>query len=99
MKWHMKNLLLAVLAISVVMIAVAPQAKEDPPAPAEMKKLSFPDFKEFSLDNGMEFLVVEHHEQPVVTMYFVVKTGDAVDPKGIGTVADNVSEHGRRLLA
>ena len=33
MKWHIRSLLLVVLAVSVVMLAVAPQAKEDPPAP------------------------------------------------------------------
>ncbi len=87
MKWHMRSLLLVVLAVSVVMLAVAPQAKEDPPAPTKMKKLSFPDFKEFSLDNGMDFLVVEHREQPVITMYFVVKTGDALDPDGKESLA------------
>ncbi len=52
-----------------------------------MKKLGFPDFKEFTLENGMEFLVVEHREQPVVTIYFVVKTGDCLDPKGKESLA------------
>jgi predicted Zn-dependent peptidase len=90
MKWQIKSVFLAVLAVAFVMVVAAPQAKEDPPAPAKMKKLSFPEFKEFTLDNGMDFLVVEHHEQPVITMYFVIKTGDVADPEGKESLASVV---------
>ena len=47
-----------------------------------MKKLKFPDFKEFTTENGIEAVVVEHKEQPVVTIYCVIKTGTANDPDG-----------------
>ncbi len=82
MKRQIKNLLVVIAALSMMLLAVTPQAKEDPPPPGKMKKLSFPGFKEFTLENGMEFLVVEHREQPVVTMYFVFEAGDALDPVG-----------------
>ncbi|MCK4775969.1 MAG: insulinase family protein, partial [Candidatus Krumholzibacteria bacterium] len=53
-----------------------------------VKKLSFPKFKEFELKSGMEGLVVEHHEQPVVSIYMIFRSGDAVDPAGKEALAN-----------
>ena len=58
-----------------------------PARPDKIKKLTFPGYKEFALKNGMEVLVVEHHEQPMVSLYFVFKTGSALDPKGKESLA------------
>ncbi|UCG51627.1 MAG: insulinase family protein [Candidatus Latescibacterota bacterium] len=87
MKWKIASILAFLAVISMATFAVPALAKEDPPPPEKMKKLSFPSFKEFTLENGMEFLVVEHHEQPVVTVYFVFKAGDALDPEGKESLA------------
>ena len=32
----------------------------------ENLKLDFPSFEEFTLDNGVNVLIAEHHEQPAV---------------------------------
>ncbi|MEJ2722604.1 MAG: insulinase family protein [bacterium] len=87
MKWKITSILVAVAVITMAAAAVAAPVKQDPPPPEKMKKLSFPEFKEFTLDNGMEFLVVEHHEQPVATIYFIFKAGDALDPDGKESLA------------
>jgi predicted Zn-dependent peptidase len=81
MKRPFKIMLTAALVIAVFSLAAASYAKETPPPPEKMQKLSFPGYKEFTLKNGIELLVVEHHEQPMVSIYFVVKTGAAVDPE------------------
>jgi zinc protease len=46
------------------------------PAP----KLTLPSIQRRKLSNGLEVLVVEHHELPIVTMNLAVKTGSAADP-------------------
>ncbi|UCH82834.1 MAG: insulinase family protein [Candidatus Latescibacterota bacterium] len=86
MKRKFTSVLVAVAVIVMAVVAVA-LAKQDPPPPDKMKKLEFPEFKEFTLENGMEFLVVEHHEQPVVTIYFIFRAGDALDPPGKESLA------------
>jgi zinc protease len=70
------------LVVVGALFATATQAAEPRPEPEKMKKLTFPDFKEFETDNGMEGLVVEHREQPIVSIYVVFKAGDAADPDG-----------------
>lgn len=46
------------------------------PAP----KLTLPRLQRRTLSNGLEVLLVEHHELPIVTMNMVVKSGAASDP-------------------
>jgi len=88
-----KAVLATVLVIVVaVVVVVGVSAKEQPPPPEKMKKLEFPDFKEFTTDNGIETIVVEHKEQPVVTVYCVIKSGDSSDPKGKESLASFVAD-------
>jgi zinc protease len=63
------------------------QAVEPRPAPEKIQKLSFPKFQEFKSENGMDVLVVEHHEQPVVSIHMIFRAGDALDPKGRESLA------------
>lgn len=87
----MKSIVRAVIAVLVVTAFVgvtAPvSAKEQPPAPMKMKELKFPDFKEFNTKNGIDVLVVEHKEQPVISIYLAFKTGDSADPQGKESLA------------
>ncbi len=87
MKRKFKFVLAVVSALAVLSLAAAPYAKDAPPPPEKMKKLAFPGYKEGVLKNGMQILVVEHHEQPIVTIYLVFKAGDALDPKGKESLA------------
>ena len=86
----MKSRLMLVLTALVVVAFTAPLvvgAGELPPPPGKMKKLSFPDFKEFTTENGMDVIVVEHKEQPIVSFYVVIKSGNAFDPPGKESLA------------
>lgn len=91
----MKLFRTAILGLLVVAILVSfagiPQAKEDPPPPEKMKKLSFPKFKEFSLKNDLEVVVVEHHEQPIVTINLIIKAGATLDGKDKSSLASFAS--------
>ncbi len=82
MSWKTKTIFGAMAVTALLSFAVMVQAVEPRPEPEKIKKLSFPEFKEFNLKNGMEALVVEHHAQPVVSIYMIFKSGDAVDPAG-----------------
>jgi predicted Zn-dependent peptidase len=83
-----KALFAGVLAVALLTMFVGvPFAKEEPPPPDKMKKLSFPKWKEFKTKNKIEVVVVEHHEQPVATVYFVIKGGSTLDPDGKSSLA------------
>jgi predicted Zn-dependent peptidase len=53
-----------------------------PPALGALGSLTIPPVVRRQLENGLEVLVVEHHELPVVDMVLVVKTGGEGDPAG-----------------
>ena len=75
------KIVLVVLALTALLFAMPLQAKEEqPPKPDKMKKLSFPSFKEFTTENNIEAVVVEQHEQPLVSISLVIKSGAALDP-------------------
>jgi len=87
-----KTVFVSVLTVALLASFVGvPLAKEQPPPPEKMKKLSFPKWKEFKTKNGIEVVVVEHHEQPVATMYFAIRAGSTLDPEGKSSLADYVS--------
>jgi predicted Zn-dependent peptidase len=62
-------------------------AKESPPPAEPLKKLSFPAYSEIKMKNGLEVVVVEHHEQPVATVWLAVKAGSVLDPEGKESLA------------
>ena len=56
--------------------------RSKPPALGGLGALTIPPVVRRQLENGLELLVVEHHELPVVDMVLVVKTGGEGDPAG-----------------
>ena len=82
----MKITLVLSMAILLALGAVA-WAKESPPDPGPMKKLSFPKYKEFTLKNGLEVVVVEHSEQPVASIWLAIRAGSTLDPNGQSSLA------------
>ena len=50
-------------------------------------KLTLPAAQRRRLSNGLDVLIVEHHELPIVNLNLVVKTGGASDPDGKGGLA------------
>ena len=55
---------------------------ESPPRPLPSRPVSFPPYELRTLPNGMQVIVVMHHEQPEVTMRLLVRAGAAYDPPG-----------------
>ena len=57
------------------------------PKEKAVPKLTIPTVQRRKLSNGLDVLVVEHHELPVVSMNLVMKMGAAGDPAGKGGLA------------
>ena len=57
------------------------------PKPQADPTLRLPTLQRRKLSNGLEVLIVEHHELPVVNMNLVVKSGAATDPAGSAGLA------------
>ena len=53
-----------------------------PPKPARLAPAHFPPFKEATLPNGVQLVVVEHHEQPVVSVSLAFRAGGIYDAAG-----------------
>src|SRR5260221_7031956 len=55
---------------------------ESAPGPLAARDIKFPPYEIQTLPNGLQIVAILHHEQPVVTMRLLVRTGTASDPKG-----------------
>lgn len=69
-----------------------PIAKADP-------KLTLPGIQRRQLSNGLEVVIVEHHEVPVVTMNLVIKAGSAADPQnraGLASLTADLLDEGTK---
>ncbi|MCA1641306.1 MAG: insulinase family protein, partial [Acidobacteria bacterium] len=72
-------------------------AKFNLPKPKPDPKLVLPKVQRRELSNGLEVLIVEHHELPVVNMNLVIKSGAAADPverAGVATLAADMLDEG-----
>ncbi len=63
-----------------------------PPRPARLAPVRFPPFTETRLANGLDVIVIEHHEQPVLSVSLSFRAGDAYDPAGKNGLAELVAE-------
>src|SRR5438445_561801 len=66
-----------------------------PPKPTRLAPVRFPPFKETTLPNGLALVVIEHHEQPVVSVSLAFRAGGIVDPGG----KEGLSELAAELLS
>jgi zinc protease len=64
---------------------------ESPPRPLAAHDVQFPPYEIRTLENGMQVVVVLHHEQPAVSIRLLVRAGSAQDPMGKGGVANLTS--------
>jgi zinc protease len=55
---------------------------ERPPRPLEARAVKFPPYELRKLPNGLQVVIVSHHEQPAVSVRMIVGAGAAQDPKG-----------------
>lgn len=88
------------LAVAAALLAVAPSfrlAAQDsvparPPRPTPLTPVRFPPFQEAALPNGLALVVVEHHEQPVVSVSLSFGAGGSHDPAGKEGLSELVAE-------
>jgi len=90
------NWLLGVLAALVLAPAAArAQAtdwpRESPPRPLAARPVDFPPYELRTLKNGLQVLVVPHHEQPSVSFRLLVRAGAMQEPAGKPGVASFVA--------
>lgn len=55
---------------------------EGPPRPLAARPVKFPPYEIKTLPNGLQVVLVSHHEQPAVSVRMIVRAGAARDPKG-----------------
>ena len=70
---------------------------EMPPRPLQAREVTFPPYEITSLKNGLQVVVVQHHEQPVVTLRLLVRAGGAQDPprkQGVAALAAALLDQG-----
>ncbi len=80
------------VTVALLLAGAAPAAvHKTAPEPEKMKKLRFPEFKEFTLKNGLNVVVVEHHEQPVASVWLAIRAGSTLDPEGKSSLAQFVA--------
>lgn len=78
---------IAVMLGAALLAPDAAHAQQAPPPPLPLEPVSFPAFEERTLSNGARVLVVEHDEQPIVSINMRVGAGAAADPEGLPGVA------------
>ncbi len=78
------------LVLAAVGLAVPPRASAQaidwpvmrPPPPLPARDAKFPPYEIRSLANGLQVVVVQHHEEPIVTLRMLIRAGAAADPAG-----------------
>src|SRR5207237_3085406 len=73
---------LALLAVVPALRLSAQAFPTTPPKPTRLAPVHFPPFKEATLPNGLALVVIEHHEQPVVSVSLAFRAGAIYDPAG-----------------
>lgn len=63
-----------------------------PPKPTQLLRARFPPFEEVRLANGIELVVVERHEVPVVSVSLSFRAGGIYDPPGREGLAELAAE-------
>ena len=60
--------------------SIADSRKATPPPPAPAKDVRFPAFEQKTLANGLRVVVIEQHEQPLVSLRMMLKAGKVFEP-------------------
>lgn len=73
----------SVLALTPAVLSaqVANWPAERPPRPLAAHDVDFPPYEIRTLENGLQVVVIQHHEQPIVTLRMLIKAGASSDPK------------------
>lgn len=78
----MVALLCSTLTVSTAAQATRPiWPTEEPPRPLAARPVKFPPYELRKLANGLQVVIVSHHEQPAVSVRMIVRAGAAQDPR------------------
>ncbi len=66
----------------------APVTPATPPPPAPAREVRFPAFQQKTLGNGLRVVVIEQHEQPLVSLRLMLNAGKAYEPNGKAGLAE-----------
>jgi zinc protease len=79
-------------ALPACRLAAQDSFPSTPPAPTPLAPVRFPPFQEVTLPGGMTLLVVENHEQPVVSVNLSFRAGGYFDATGKEGTAELVAQ-------
>ena len=93
--------LLVLLALAGATPSAAQQTtdwpRESPPPPLPERQATFPPYEIRTLANGLQVVVVRHHEQPAVILRLMIGAGAASDPdgkNGVGALTGQLLDQG-----
>src|SRR3990172_4852912 len=85
------------LVLTVILAAAGElpaQSPPPPPTPTPLRAMQFPPFREARLANGIQVILVENHELPIVSLSLAMRPGSRLDPPG----SEGLAETGPELL-
>ncbi len=97
------NARLTLCSLALFLAGISPLAAqtrwptEGPPRPLPSREVNFPPYEVRTLENGLQVMAVLHHEQPVVSIRMIVRTGAAHDPRekaGLANLAASLLDQG-----
>jgi zinc protease len=78
----LKNIITGLLILGIAVMFISPASF------AQSEEIKLPPIKKTNLDNGLNLIVIEHHELPVVAFRMIIKSGSACDPADKAGLAD-----------
>jgi zinc protease len=100
------GLLTSVFSLSLCVATAGAQSAawptERPPQPLPAREIKFPPYEIQTLPNGLQVVVVMHHEQPAVTMRLLVRAGTSSDPReklGLAHLAASLLDQGTKTMS
>jgi zinc protease len=83
MRTMIRTLTIGLLATTLTIVAAAQKPdRSAPPKPGPTPSFTMPRFERFTLSNGLQVVLLEKHQVPLVQVNLIVRTGTVVDPAG-----------------
>jgi len=102
----LRGLLLSVFSLVLCVGPALAQStnwpSERPPLPGPARDITFPPYEIQTLANGLQVVVVMHHEQPAVTMRLLIRAGTSSDPReklGLAHLAASLLDQGTKTMS
>jgi zinc protease len=90
--WHVAVTAALLSALPAFRLSAQGSFPTTPPKPTRLSPVRFPPFQEAVLPNGLQLVVIEHHDQPVVSVSLAFRAGGIYDPPGRKGVSELLAE-------